>query len=158
MNDHLSEESWAAAVLDPSDPAVAEHLQGCAECRAEVSSFTEAINAARAVTLRAAERPESFWRAQRLAITERTVNRTFPSPWKRLAWVAATVILVVLSTTVVSRRNTPSLRTRTTRVETDDALLLSVQQSIQSDLPQALEPAELLTEEINRAAVSRKSR
>jgi len=155
MNGHLSDEQWAAAVLDPAGGTVAEHLRECADCREEMSSFERPISKVRAEIHRASERPESFWIKQRHAICARAAQHRFPPPWKRLAWCAATVVLVLLSTTVLSRRNAPPLRTETVDADPDDALLLSVQQSIRSDLPQALRPAALLAQEINQATVVR---
>jgi len=155
MNVHLSEESWAAAVLDPNDREAAEHLRECPACRQEISSFMGAIAGGRSETLRAADRPESFWREQRAVISTRIAHHTSPLFWKRSAWVAATVILVLVSTTLLSRRNTTSLRPESSGSDPDDVLMMSVQQSIQSDVPQALRPAALLAREINQAVVVR---
>jgi hypothetical protein len=68
----------------------------------------------------------------------------------------ATVILIVLSSTLLSRKGTPPVQT-VAQTDSDDALLLSVRQSIQSDLPQALRPASLLTEEMYRAEQARRA-
>jgi predicted anti-sigma-YlaC factor YlaD len=152
MSGHLSDEQWAAAVLDEGGQAAADHLSGCAACREEARSFAEAMAGARASIRKAAEQPESFWREQREGITTRLVDHASYQPWKRFVWVTATVTLVLLATTLLSRNKAPSLPE--SNAESDDALLLSVQQSIASDLPQALQPAALLTEEIDRAAAT----
>jgi predicted anti-sigma-YlaC factor YlaD len=152
MSGHLSDEQWAAAVLDESSEAAANHLRECAACREEVRSFAEVMAGARAKIRKAAEQPESFWRAQRESITSRLAGGIFHEPWRRFVWVTATVTLVLLATTLLSRNKAPSVPKND--VESDDALLLSVQQSIQSNLPQALQPAALLTKEIDRAAAT----
>ena len=156
MNGHLSDEQWAAAVLDPGDGAVADHLSACAECCEEVMSLADAIGEAREQIRGAAERPESFWRQQREGITARLENRDRHQPWKRLVWVTACVTLMVLAGALLTRNNAPS-PPPVAQADPDDVLMLSVQQSIRSDLPQALYPAALLTEEIDRAAASRRN-
>jgi hypothetical protein len=103
-----------------------------------------------------AEQPESFWRRQREAINTRVATRDSVDPWKRWIWVTATVMLVLLASALVFRNGTPPVQTAA-QTDPDDAFLLSVQQSIQSDLPQALRPAALLTQEIDRAAASRRN-
>jgi hypothetical protein len=64
-------------------------------------------------------------------------------------------MLILLASTLLSRNNAPPAPS-VAQTDPDDALLLSVQQSIQSDVPQALRPAALLTAEIDRASVSRR--
>ena len=153
MTGHLSDKQWAAALLDPADQAVAEHLRECRTCRAELTSFTAAIGKAREGILAAGERPEPFWREQGTAISTRLGNRRFPAVWKRLAWVTATMVLILVSTTLLSRRNVTALRPLPAPTDADDALMLSVQQSIGSDLPQALRPVALIAQEVNQATI-----
>jgi predicted anti-sigma-YlaC factor YlaD len=155
MNGHLSDEQWAAAALNQNDAAAAKHLAECAACREEVSSFAGAVGAAQAQARAVAEQPEAFWRQQRESIGGRVAARDFTHPWRRSIWVAATVMLILLASTLLSRNNAPPAPS-VAQTDPDDALLLSVQQSIQSDVPQALRPAALLTAEIDRASVSRR--
>jgi predicted anti-sigma-YlaC factor YlaD len=149
MNGHLNDEQWAAAVLKQNDEAAAKHLAECATCREELKSFTGAAGGAQAQVRRAMEQPEAFWQRQREAISTRLAARDFIHPWKRWVWVAATVTLILLASTLLSRNGAPSLQTAA-ETDPDDALLLSVQRSIRSDLPQALRPAALLTQEMVR--------
>ena len=155
MNGHLSNEQWEAAVLNHNDAAAAKHLAECATCREEVKSFVGAVEAGQVQARKVVEQPETFWRRQREAISARIAARDFTHPWRRSIWVAATVMLIVLASSLLSRNNAPPAPS-VAQTDPDDALLLSVQQSIQSDLPQALKPAALLTAEIDRASVSRR--
>jgi hypothetical protein len=153
MSGHLSDEQWAAAALHESEEAVADHRSECPACQEELRLWAEAIAGARAEILGAAEQPESFWRQQRTRLAARLAGREFHQPWKRLVWVTVTVTLVLLASALLSRNNArPFPKGRT---DPDDALLLSVQQSIQSDLPQALRPAALLAREMSHAAETR---
>ena len=154
MNAHLNDEQWAAAVLDQSDATAAVHLAECAACREDVRSLAAAAEAAREQARRAAERPEAFWSRQRDSIANRLAARDFVHPWRRWVWVAATVTLVLLASTLLPRKTVTPVQS-SAQPDPDDALLLSVQQSIQSDVPQAMRPAALLAREMNRAATSR---
>jgi predicted anti-sigma-YlaC factor YlaD len=154
MSGHLSDEQWAGAVLSENDESAAKHLAECTTCREEVKSFAAAAGAARVQASKALEQPDAFWRRQRERISARLATRDFADPWKRWIWVTATVLLILVASTLVSRNSAPPTQAATP-TDPDDALLLSVQQSIQSDLPQALKPTALLAREINRAATHR---
>lgn len=156
MNGHLNDEQWAAIVLNENDEAAAKHLTDCATCRAEVQSFLAAMGRAHVQSRQAVDRPEAFWRQQREGISARLEARDFTHPWRRWIWVTATVMLILLASTLLSRNNAPPAQVAA-QPDPDDALLLSVQDSIQSDLPQALRPAALLTAEIDRAQAARRN-
>jgi len=149
MNGHLNDEQWAAAALQEIDEPVARHLADCPACRGELASFARAAETARAWTRSAAEQPEAFWTRQRTGIRARFEAREQLRPWKRWVWVTATVTLILVAATLLSRKPPQPVRT-IAQPDPDDALLLSVQQSIRSDLPAALRPAALLTREIDR--------
>ncbi|MGA2987705.1 MAG: hypothetical protein ABSG32_28280 [Terriglobia bacterium] len=156
MNGHLNDEQWAAADLNENNEAAANHLAECAACREEVRSFAAAAAAARTQTRHLLEQPEAFWQRQREDISARLRARDFTHPWKRWVWVTATVTLIVLASTLLSRNSAPPMQTAA-QTDPDDVLLLSVRQSIRSDLPQALRPAALLTQEIYRAEAAHKN-
>lgn len=156
MKGHLNDEQWAAALLDGNGAEARQHLESCAACREELQDFSQLVGAVQNHTCKTGEQPEAFWRQQRAAINSRVARRDFAHPWRRLVWITATVMLVLLASTLLSRNAVPPAATSAQAVS-DDALLLSVQQSIQSDLPQALRPAELLTEEMDRASASRRT-
>jgi hypothetical protein len=156
MNGHLSNEQWAAAVLNQNDETATKHLAECTPCREELKSFAGAAGAAQAQARQVLEQPEAFWRRQRENISARVAARDFTHPWKRWIWVTSTVTLVFLASTLLSRHSAPPIQSAE-QPDPDDALLLSVQRSIRSDLPQALRPAELLTQEMNRAEAARRN-
>jgi hypothetical protein len=155
MSGHLSDEQWVAAALQESEEAAADHRSECAVCQEELRLWSQAIAGARAEILGAAEQPESFWRQQRAGIATRLTSGAGHQPWKRLAWATATVTVVLLATLLLSKNATPTRPQP--QADPDDALLLSVQRSIRSDLPQALRPAALITREIDRAQTARRN-
>ena len=156
MDRHLNDEQWAAAVLSENDEAASKHLAECATCREEVNSFGAAVGAAQARANKVMEQPQAFWRQQRESISARLSARDFTHPWRRWIWVTATVIVILVASTLLFRNSAPPIQT-TAQTDPDDALLLAVQRSIQSDLPRALRPAALLTREINRAEAARRN-
>jgi hypothetical protein len=150
MTGHLSDGQWAAAVLKESEESAAKHLADCATCRDEVRAFAAALGAAQAQSRQASDQPEAFWHRQHKLIGARLAAGDFIHPWHSWIWVTATVILVVVASVLLSRNNVRPAQSAA-QAESDDALMLTVRQSIQSDVPQALRPAALLTLEINRA-------
>jgi hypothetical protein len=150
MNAHLSNEQWTDAVLNDDNKSVASHLAACPDCRGELSTFASVVAGARAEVRKQTDLPEAFWQRQRDDIHRRWSARIAARPWKRWVWGTATVATVVLAATLLHRHEVP----RTPAVapaDPDDALMFSVQQSIHRDLPPALQPAALLTREMNRA-------
>jgi hypothetical protein len=150
MNGHLNDEQWAAAVVNQNDTAAAIHLAECAACRDEVNFFARASAAARADARKLAEQPESFWHRQRHSVSTRIRAREFTHPRRRWIWATATLTLILLASALLTR-NTRQPAATAAPTDPDDVLLLSVQRSVQSDLPQALRPAALLTQEMSRA-------
>jgi len=154
MNGHLNDEQWAAAVLKTSDAEAAQHLAECTACHGELEALAAAAAVARNQARTMEALPEAFWRRQRLAIGSRLAARDLEHPWKRRVWATAAVLLILLASVLVFRRPAPPAQA-VAPPDPDDELLLTVQQSIQSDLPQAMRPAALLTREIDRAAIRR---
>jgi len=156
MIGHLSDEQFTSAVMKQGDNATAEHLAECSACRVEIEVFAAASDVARIQARKVQELPEAFWARQREGIHLHITARDLVHPWKRWVWVTTTVTLVVLASTLLSRNNAPSSQVAA-QPDPDDALMVSVRQSIQRDLPQALKPAALLTQEMNRAQTARRN-
>jgi hypothetical protein len=98
----------------------------------------------------AAEHPDAFWERQQAEIKKRT--DAVPQRSSRrvvIAWASATAV-VLLATLLL--RSSPAPPPSLVQSDVDQELLLAVEQSLQSGVPQALEPAALLADEINRSA------
>jgi hypothetical protein len=156
MKRHLDDEQWAAAVLNENDDSVARHLAECAVCQDEVRGFAAVVGAGRTQWRRENEQPEAFWRQQQKLIRDRLAAREIARPWRRWIWVTAAATLISLSSALLSRNRVPPAQPAA-QADSDNALLLSVQQSIQSDVPRALRPAALLTVELSRAQAPRRN-
>ncbi len=147
MSTHLSDEQLAASALGESDRVAALHLEECSRCRVEIESLHGSIGSWVEDVRGASGASEVFWRRHREAIAARLVPRPW-LPWKNWAWAAATLTLVVLA--AVFYRQPAPVATQIKPLVDDNALLLSVNTSLASDVPQAFEPVTLLTQEIDR--------
>jgi hypothetical protein len=96
-----------------------------------------------------ADRPESFWAQQRAGVWARRSARKKRAA-QQLGVLAGTVCLALLAVTLFRGNRPPAQAPLGTQTERDHALLLRVEQTIQSDGPQALAPAALLAQEISR--------
>ena len=152
MNSHLSDEQLVASALGESDRVATLHLEECAPCREEIESLNGSIGSWVEDVRGASGASEVFWRRQREAIAARLAPRPW-LPWKNWAWATATMTLIVLA--AVFYRQPAPVATQIKPPVDDNALLLSVNTSLASDVPQAFEPVTLLTQEIDRVEETR---
>lgn len=156
---HLSDSQWLDLMSAAGDAAARTHLAACADCANELARLRASFEEYRRAAQQAADRPESFWLRQRTSVVSRMMGRR-AAP--RLAWTAtvaaillAAILLTPQAPRVVDRPVTPS--TPAQSPESDSALLLDVQRSVQREVPVALEPAALLVEEMNQYAEERRN-
>lgn len=159
MNEHLNDEQLSAALLAEDDASIAAHLASCNECRRELEGIRTALTGVRAESLALAERPQGFWRAQRLAIAARfSAGNEFQT--RPLAWAASLVMVALVAAFLV--QGVPPLQHQAGRpaasagvsaaADPDHDLLVDVERSVRRDVPRALEPATLIAQELHRAA------
>jgi hypothetical protein len=95
----------------------------------------------------AAERPDTFWARQRVAISEGLQRHpTDKSKWKpALLWAPASIVVLMclFLFTVKSKLPAPDFA-----VGADQNLLVDVEQALVRDCPEALAPAAILVHEI----------
>ena len=154
MNSHLSEEQLVASALGDFDRATALHLEACVQCREETRSLNGALAAWVEDVREGPGTSEVFWAQQRESIAARLARRPWLRPWQRLAWAGATVTLVLLAGLLIHRQPTPSVNHPPVD---DNTLLLSVHASVNREVPRALQPLTLLTQEIDRAEETRRA-
>jgi anti-sigma factor RsiW len=148
MKSHLDDEQFLAALSGPPDHALAAHLAACAACRSELDRLRADLGSLRQSLHAAAAQPEDFWREQRLAVSGRLREAQSLLPF-RLATVAALAAMLVLA---VSLSLLAPEHQRDAALDADHQLLVDVQDSLLREVPRALEPALLLTAELDRAA------
>jgi hypothetical protein len=95
-----------------------------------------------------AERSEMFWQRQQAAIRSRiAIDQASRRPWVGFVWVTVASLLLLASLAIHS---SPPLPKATQQIDPDQQLLVSVEQAIHSGVPQALEPAAMLADEISQ--------
>jgi hypothetical protein len=123
---------------------VLRHLETCKVCSGEAEELLRSISSFRDSIHAAAEREQSFWRNQQLALRERLSARDwYPLHW---AWAAAMVMVLIVAIFLTRTPNTPR---NYASEDADKALLQEVQGDLTREVPQALAPAVLIAEERN---------
>jgi hypothetical protein len=95
----------------------------------------------------ATEHPAAFWERQQAEIRKRMAAMPERSSWRPLtAWAGAFAVVLLA---LVLLHNRPQPRPSRAESDPDQELLIAVEQTVQSGVPQALEPAAMLAEEIS---------
>ncbi len=140
MNNHLSEDQITEWMLGTRDDFVSRHLETCRTCSVAAEDLRSAISCFRDSIHATAQRDNSFWKEQQLAIRER-VSDWYPLHW---AWVVAMVMVLI---TAVFLTRTPNPPQNKATEDADKALLQEVQADLAREVPKALAPAVLIAEE-----------
>ena len=127
------------------NPSEQNFEQQTGRADAEIAVFAEAVRGE-------AERPPSFWLAQRVAIAGR-IQGSERKASLRLAW-AASLALVVIATSLLAQAPLPAASVAA--YDPDHELLVGVERAVRRPVPQALEPARLLAQEIESSAMAEK--
>ena len=130
LTDHLSNQELSDMILESDQQDLRQTLGALREW-------------ARACT----EHPDAFWERQRTEI--RTRVATMPErPSARIVsgWASA-FALVLLA--ILLLQTSPAPRPSRSQIDPDQELLVAVEQTVQSGVPQALEPAAMLADEIS---------
>lgn len=143
MQAHLTEEQIFESLLEAKDASVLQHLAACPACSQELDCLRRAASALRDSARVGAERPEGFWARQRNS----AASRIFGRPVRPLAWAAAIAVAVLAATLIQEPR---PVVPPAPAPDPDQALLVSVERAVNRQVPQALAPAALLTQEITR--------
>jgi negative regulator of sigma E activity len=144
VNNHLSEDQITEWMLGTRDDFVSRHLATCHACSVAVEELRSTISCFRDSIHATAQRDNSFWREQQLAIRERvSVRNWYPLHW---AWVAAMAMVLIAAIFLTRTANPPQNKATE---DADKALLQEVQGDLVREVPEALAPAVLIAEERN---------
>jgi hypothetical protein len=144
VNNHLSEDQITEWVLGTRDEFARRHLEACEACSVEAEELRRTISNFRDSVHAVAQRDQSFWRNQQLAIRERLSARDwYPLHW---GWAVAMVMVLIAAIFLMRRPNPPQ---NSPSEDADRALLQEVQGDLGREVPQALAPAVLIAEERN---------
>ena len=97
----------------------------------------------------AGERPEEFWRAQRVAIRGRMEERERMGAQPLVRWAVAFAALVMFAALLPQPVTPPVISAET---DPDHELLLGVERTMRRSVPRSLQAAEFLAAELNQAA------
>jgi hypothetical protein len=98
----------------------------------------------------ATEHPAAFWERQQVEIRKRIAAVPEHSSTRTVtAWAGAFAVILLA---IFFLNSGPALRPSRTQIDPDQELLVAVEQTVQSGLPQALEPAALLADEISSSS------
>ena len=157
MNIHLNPEEMADATLGLLEADRAAHLEGCAECRTRTAGYRAPIEQWRDDARVAAVQPDTFWTRQRAVISVRLHERSFDRGI-RFVWAGALAALVLAAALSWSPASKAPATPQTSEAQ-DEQLLENMQAALERESPLALQPAEVLTQEMSRARnVSHRSR
>jgi hypothetical protein len=157
MNHHLNSEELADATLGLLEADRVAHLEGCADCRTRTAGLRAPLEKWRDDARLAAVQPDSFWARQRAIISVRMHERSFDRGL-RFVWVGAVAAIILAAVLSWSPGTNPPKPAPTTDAQ-DEQLLENMQVALERETPAALQPAEVLTNEMARTrAVSDKSR
>ena len=157
MNHHLNPEELADATLGLLEPERVSHLQECDECRTRTDGYRAPLEQWRDAARVAAVQTDSFWARQRAVISVRLHERSFDRGI-RFVWAGAVAALVLAAALSWSPSTTAPVTPQASEAQ-DEQLLENMQAALERESPLALQPAEVLTQEMSRARnVSHRSR
>ncbi|MGH9529568.1 MAG: hypothetical protein ACRD2S_06565, partial [Terriglobales bacterium] len=93
----------------------------------------------------ATEQPDAFWQKQSAAIRARI--RSSQKSAIRATLTLASAVVLILMTALLMKTNS-RVAPMTAQPDPDQQLMIAVEQAVGSDVPAALEPAALLSDEI----------
>jgi hypothetical protein len=149
---HLSDEEITAAAAGEQIPRTAHHLQICAECQAEVQSYRESFAELRQDVCLGAGRSAIDWGRQSRSIQQRILAAQIEKAQGRVtgfAVVCSALSFALMLVIFIGFRPAPPPLTAVTRPSISDATLMEdVEGRMNESLPDALEPASLLVDEM----------
>ncbi len=142
---HLNEAELAEFVSDPSR-GLGTHLEFCDACLSEVARLREGV----ADLKRTGDNPQEFWDQQRAAIrTQLAAAPRLRAPaFQPLAWAPVFALLLLAGLLISGGTPAPAPAKVQLVEDPDHALLVRLEQVMQSNGPAALEPATYFVQEI----------
>lgn len=150
MKSHWNTDEFAEQVITPRAQS---HASECEECRSEVEEFRRELGGFRDEVRAAAERPSFFWAAQRTAIRTRTLTAS-NTHGLRFALVSAVGLFALATSLMIPgpKSNLLAVVDQPRVVQPDDeSLMRQVDEALLSNVPDSLEPANLIANDMSTA-------
>lgn len=150
---HLTDAQWGE--WPNPDSATGAHLSECENCRKEWDRLHNLVKGLADSAQCATEQSDLVWDRQCLSIQRQiaTVAERNARP-AHLAWAAIFALALLASLLLKTGSREPVQQNAT---DADRELLVQVEQALDGDVPQALQPASLIANEIDQAAQSQSS-
>ena len=150
---HLNDEEITAAAAGERAPRTAHHLQICAECQAEVQKYRESFSELRQDVCLGAGRSAIDWGRQSRSIQQRILAAQIEKTNGRVtgfAVVCSALSFALMLVIFIGFRPAPPPVTAVAPKSTisDAALMEDVEGRMNESLPDALEPASLLVDQM----------
>jgi hypothetical protein len=146
---HLSEEQLIAVLCGTDNDAHLQHARDCAECGRAIELFRRQLDETRAGYVRSAERDNNFWFRQQSAIRNKIhrADRRIAFP----RWAVAVAALAVLAAGLMMNGPTAPTVAPAAQFDPDYQLLVEIEQNLARPVPVAIEPATVLSADLNAA-------
>ena len=145
MKQHLTNQELSELLLAPQASNV--HLATCASCRAKQERLRRVLAELPSLARVAAQNTDAFWEKQRTAIWVDIVTLQSRKQFPILARALGTAVLVVGGLLLGTAPAPAPTRAQT---DPDHELMIQLERTLQSEVPEALEPAALLAREITQ--------
>jgi hypothetical protein len=148
---HLSEEEFAELLAGKeTDEMAAGHLAICSECEQKLESWRGDLRRLRDDISFSSQRPSEYWHIQRNAIARRleglpSLNGFWNAGWTLACYALALSVLVL---GFINFRQTEA-DIKTPHEISDSQLLSDLEDHMTEDVPDALQPANLLVSEMS---------
>lgn len=144
---HYDDNEFAEVVMN----GPGKHEAECTECAAETEGVREVLDEFHTEHLAGGDKPGAFWTRQHAQIESRITRRNH---FGRAAWaMASTAAVFALAAVMLVPPHVPSAPKAapvTTASVSDEALLQDIQQQTTSTVPDAMAPANVLADEVDR--------
>jgi hypothetical protein len=149
---HLSDEELAIAAAGETVPRTAHHLQICADCQQHIEMYRERMASLRQDVCYSSARSAIDWGRQSRAIHQGILTAQIQKIQGRntgFVLAASTLALLLIFVFMGFRSAPPPLSANRQPVAISDTTLLNdVEAQLNEDLPEALQPASLLVNEM----------
>jgi hypothetical protein len=149
---HLSDEEITAAAAGERVPRTANHLQICSECQEQVQKYRETLAELRQDFSYSSARSAIDWGRQSNNIRQRILTTKIRSQASNMGFAlvsSAFALALILTIFIGFRDTTPApVFHPTSPIVSDVALLNDIESRMDEELPDALQPADLLVNEM----------
>lgn len=135
MMAHLSSAQLSEYILGQPNPMIAQHIESCPVCLAEVTQFRTALGEFRGAVRAWSEEQAGKYQEDGCLVSPSTVGEPHPgSPSRQLAWALVIAVVCVIASFIFPRRPAE-------KAAASDAVLLNqVDAQVSRTAPSSMEP------------------